>query len=135
MRQRVAALLSLLVVLRCPAVAVAQDKIVYPKGFAHWTLHTPPKDDSEESRKANYSDYEWVVSKSRNRVIIKKRVSNLPEQPTLTFDIERPKGAYAPYLIGLRYIARVNDGWLVGFNAGEWGGALWWFSPNYLFDD
>lgn len=130
MRQRVAALLFLLLASLRPAVAAAQERIVYPKGFARWTLHTPPKNDSAESRKANYSDYEWVVSRSHNRVIIKKQVSNEPQQPTLPFDVEHLKGNNTPYFLGLRYIAKVNDGWLVGFNAGEWGGTLWWFSPN-----
>ncbi|MDM8544833.1 hypothetical protein QUF90_27515 [Desulfococcaceae bacterium HSG9] len=25
-------------------------------------------------------------------------------------------------------VCRVGDGWLVGHDAGEWGGSLWWFS-------
>jgi hypothetical protein len=28
---------------------------------------------------------------------------------------------------GSRHVARVEDGWLVGFDAGEFGGGLWWF--------
>jgi hypothetical protein len=27
-------------------------------------------------------------------------------------------------------VAKVDDGWLVGFDAGEFGGGLWWFSPD-----
>jgi hypothetical protein len=27
-------------------------------------------------------------------------------------------------------IAEVPDGWIIAFDAGEWGGALWWFSPD-----
>lgn len=29
---------------------------------------------------------------------------------------------------GEKYTFKVLDGWLIGFNAGEWGGSLWWFS-------
>ena len=29
---------------------------------------------------------------------------------------------------GDRHVLGVADGWLVGFNAGEFGGGLWWFS-------
>lgn len=31
---------------------------------------------------------------------------------------------------GNRYVARVPDGWIVGFDDGEFGGGLWWFSPT-----
>ena len=38
-----------------------------------------------------------------------------------------------------RLFSRVGDGWLVGFNHGEWGGALYWFSSdgkrNYKVSD
>ena len=25
---------------------------------------------------------------------------------------------------------KVADGWLIGRNAGEWGGDLWWYAPD-----
>lgn len=31
---------------------------------------------------------------------------------------------------GHRHVLEVSDGWLVGFDAGEFGGGLWWFSPD-----
>ncbi len=31
---------------------------------------------------------------------------------------------------GNRYAARVDDGWLVGFDNGEFGGGLWWFDDR-----
>jgi len=31
---------------------------------------------------------------------------------------------------GNRHVARVDDGWLVGFDEGEFGGGLWWFSDR-----
>lgn len=31
---------------------------------------------------------------------------------------------------GSRHVARVDDGWLVGFDAGEFGGWLWWFGED-----
>ena len=32
-------------------------------------------------------------------------------------------------LQGLRRVLRAEDGWFVGTDAGEWGGALWWYPP------
>lgn len=31
---------------------------------------------------------------------------------------------------GDRHVARVDDGWLVGFDDGEFGGGLWWFAGD-----
>jgi hypothetical protein len=31
---------------------------------------------------------------------------------------------------GERRALRVSDGWIVGFNDGEFGGGLWWFDPE-----
>lgn len=30
----------------------------------------------------------------------------------------------------VRHVLRVDDGWLVGFDAGEWDGSLWWFNAD-----
>lgn len=46
----------------------------------------------------------------------------------LPFTIEG--GTAAEGLYGRRFSAKVADGWIVGFNAGEWGAGLWWFSPD-----
>jgi len=27
-------------------------------------------------------------------------------------------------------LVKTTDGWLIGWNAGEWGGSVWWFSPD-----
>jgi hypothetical protein len=31
---------------------------------------------------------------------------------------------------GVAITAKTSDGWLIGFDAGEFGGGLWWFSKN-----
>jgi hypothetical protein len=35
-----------------------------------------------------------------------------------------------PDRAGERYVLRTDDGWLVGFNDGEFGGGLWWFNRD-----
>ena len=32
--------------------------------------------------------------------------------------------------LGRSQVIAVHDGWLVSFDVGEWGGALWWFSMH-----
>jgi hypothetical protein len=41
-----------------------------------------------------------------------------------------PRGSHQDGLAGEWFSARVPDGWLIGYNAGEFGAALWWFSPD-----
>jgi hypothetical protein len=48
--------------------------------------------------------------------------------PPMPFTIER--GSAKDGLGGEWFSSKVTDGWIIGFNAGEWGGALWWFSPD-----
>lgn len=33
-------------------------------------------------------------------------------------------------MAGDRHVEKVENGWLIGFDAGEWGGTLWWFSED-----
>jgi hypothetical protein len=96
-----------------------------PKG---WVLYAAPDADSSALQCANYSRREWKVS-HKNEVIDISPFSEGVEE-SLPFKIQ-PKSAVAG-LAGDRRVKRVSDGWLVGFNAGEFGGALWWFSVDGL---
>ncbi|HEY9109944.1 MAG TPA: hypothetical protein VIN58_24975, partial [Roseateles sp.] len=71
---------------------------------------------------ANYSKLEWQVHLDGQRIC-----ARLDEQVSG----QRPK--FVPQADGFRgasSFARVDDGWLVGFNQGEFGAALYWFSEN-----
>lgn len=72
----------------------------------------------------NYSDEEWSVSVAGGKLKV-KRGANSPQPDPLPFEV--PGGEDR---IGRRHIARVTDGWLVGFDAGEFGGGLWWHSSD-----
>ena len=121
-----AALLLCLVQL---ASALAKDIVVFPKDFSRWRTTKPAEYDSAAWREANDSDRDWEVSRRGTGVVVKLRPWDEPDQP-LPFEIKPPKGSYAPMLRGQRYVTMVNNGWIVGFNAGEWGGTLWWFSSD-----
>jgi hypothetical protein len=76
---------------------------------------------------AAFSEREWQVASEGDRLKISAYRRGFVEDP-LPFDIEPGKAAEG--LAGDRHAKRVNDGWLVGFDAGEFGGALWWFSAD-----
>ena len=77
----------------------------------------------------SYSKSEWEVNKlSGAHVTITPHFSNRPYTSQLPFEIIVSEGENG--LVGDRQILRVTDGWLIGFDAGEWGGALWWFNED-----
>jgi hypothetical protein len=75
---------------------------------------------------ANYSSLEWRVSVADGHIC----ADLVPDTERLRTGA-RP--AFEPEADGFRgasQFARVNDGWLVGFNHGEFGAALYWFSKD-----
>ncbi len=44
--------------------------------------------------------------------------------------LQGPAGLGQGWASGRWYSVKVSDGWIIGFNAGEWGARLWWFSPD-----
>lgn len=66
----------------------------------------------------------WTVSLSNGVLEVVPRTVERTDDP-LPFD--PPSGRDR---IGRRHVLRVSDGWLVGFDAGEFGGGLWWFGPE-----
>ncbi|MBU2574776.1 MAG: hypothetical protein KKH28_11935 [Elusimicrobia bacterium] len=92
-----------------------------------WVLYPAPEADSASLRCAGFSGSAWSVSLVGGNVKINPR-SGAPVDEPLPFEI-RPKDTAAG-LGGDRRVKRVKNGWLIGFDAGEFGGALWWFSAN-----
>lgn len=89
----------------------------------------PPRADrvarSLWSYAANYSEIEWHVSPVDGQVRV--RQSKKVEQaagPRPEFD------AKADRFDEPSVFAQVDDGWLVGFNHGEFGAAIYWFSRD-----
>jgi len=74
---------------------------------------------------ANYSNLEWSVYKEDGKPSAKsgqEAPAKRPNQPKFT-----PK---AGKFDGASECVAVDDGWLVGFNEGEFGAALYWFSQD-----
>jgi hypothetical protein len=95
-----------------------------PKG---WVIYRfPDEPDNSVLRCAAFSKREWQVTPEGEGVKIspyqERRV-----QDSIPFDIQLDAAAD---LAGDRHVKRVSDGWLVGYDAGEFGGALWWFGVD-----
>ncbi len=78
------------------------------------------------SNAANRSDYEWKVLKEGDTVkaVFGKDVNRSHEKPPFTPHAENFQDTY-PYAS-----LKVDDGWLIGFNQGEFGRALYWFDRS-----
>lgn len=74
---------------------------------------------------ANHADLEWQVHVDGGRVCAR------PVTPDERIAAQRPDFVpEADEFRGASRFARVDDGWLVAFNHGEFGAALYWFSQD-----
>jgi hypothetical protein len=69
---------------------------------------------------ANYSRHQWSVERSNGINVYDSEVDKRPGA-VLPSGFVRTKEMH-----GRAIVQKVADGWLVGFNAGEFGGGLWW---------
>lgn len=121
--------------------AMAQDQNgekkaeeLLPKG---WKLYSSGRPSDSDLAQANKSQEEWRVSLQKGSLRIStdsveadnrdiKKLPTLILKKLLTLPIaEVGEGAKKPQLI-----LWTKDGWFLGFDFGEWGGSLWWFSPD-----
>lgn len=111
------------------AAAVHADDLQYPREISRWHEAAPPPESDREGSEAwffgaNYSDHHWHVFEKQGAVH-----GELGD----TLPVRGPRPDFAPEAGGFTggaAFARVDDGWLVGFNNGEFGAALYWFSPD-----
>lgn len=85
-----------------------------------------PADLLAWSYAANYSPYDWRIRSESGHII-----ASSDTDPDAA--LKRAGLLFQPAAPGRHHIAdvaRVNDGWLVAFNDGEFGAALYWFSAN-----
>ena len=99
-----------------------------------WVLYSTPKENSREIQCANNSRKEWKVEAENGNLKIskyayeeneqiKKLPPNLQEIISKNRNIKKGLGGYL-------HIESFEKGWLIGSDAGEWGGSFFWFSEN-----
>ena len=109
-----------------------------PADVTMWTP-VPALQYRKSLETASESRYEWAISVESDQITtrLKSNKRLFEEKPAFPLD-----GKEIPLLIraNARTISfRVEDGWLVAYDAGEWGAAIWWYSPdgkrNYQISD
>lgn len=98
----------------------------FPNGWSE-TLQPAEKISGGNSLAcANYSRHEWKVASTLTGVqVFDSAGSNRGTQTALPPHFVRTR-----QMRGVPVSTRTVDGWLVGFDAGEFGGGLWWSSED-----
>jgi hypothetical protein len=117
-------------------------QLEYPRQVARWQVVPHPSESDMLAYErwlcaANYAiDIEWRVFVNDGQVCAQLTNELLEQQPTYP-NFTPPRRRF--YSQGRRIYCPVDDGWLVGFNNGEFGAALYWFSHdgerNYKISD
>jgi hypothetical protein len=109
--------------------STAAPRLEFPSELGQWYETEPPEEDSEQALVARTdTEYEWAVTPGTAGPRVSLLVQGQGGPSPLPFEIK--PGPAAEGLVGKRTTSRVKDGWIVSFNAGEFGAALWWFSPD-----
>lgn len=115
-------LLALLLML----ASAPQQRGQFPSDLSRWVHTEPPLPDSAAVSAANRDDlHVWRAVLVGGRMVAQPFNPDASTGPLPRF---HPKETRA--FLGRRSWQRVSDGWLVGLDAGEWDGSLWWFSPD-----
>ena len=96
-----------------------------PPALESWTVNEP---DSVDRDGGSYPIHEWYVRIGHERVTVDRGTSKAVS--ALPFSVEPVRTAQGFELQGTQSVVAVVDGYLVGFDAGEFGGGLWWFSAD-----
>jgi hypothetical protein len=109
---------SILAFLLIPLLIFGQERLTFLK---NWNTYSIP----EKFMGYNNEKNNWIVYLDKNEIRVTDDFSYTYKQnlsnKKLPFKIDQP---------GLIDVIQVNDGYLVGFNRGEWGGSLCWYSKN-----
>lgn len=98
------------------------------KPVQKWKKHDLPSAD--DILQFNNSGISWVLYvDSSGQVIAQNKIAKFPSADTLPFKIYFDTSRAFSWR-GFRTVKKVNDGYLVGFNKGEFGGSLHWFSER-----
>ncbi len=92
-----------------------------------WKSYNVPTNRDSLS-KFNFDPNDWVVSFENQEVYVSSK-SKYSVKSILPFEI-KPSDEEKHIFRGKRSVLKVDDGFLVGFYRGEWGGNLYWFSKD-----
>ena len=109
----------------CPTKVPRREPVASAPLPTGWVA-LPGAPDAQALRCGNLSRREWLVRRGGSEVEIALAPRRAPDD-SLPFSLS---GKANEGLAGTRKVKPVDRGFLVGFDAGEHGGALWWFGAN-----
>jgi hypothetical protein len=94
-----------------------------------WLAHSTPTENSSEIACANYSNLEWLVSTSQTGTV---EITARPKPyGAKSSTLELPSGVKRDKdMLGVESKVKTSNGWLLGFDAGEFGGGLWFANDS-----
>ena len=109
--------------------SLAAQSVDFPSDLERWYVTDPPEVQTVPWWVAQTDiKHEWVVTPGDAGPRVKLLIQQKDSPSPLPFEIK--PGSAREGLAGERKTAKVDDGWIVSFNAGEFGAGLWWFSPG-----
>ncbi|WP_394843634.1 hypothetical protein LZC95_42110 [Pendulispora brunnea] len=109
----------------CPTRVPRREPVAHVPPPAGWVA-LPGAPDPQALKCGNLSRREWAVKRGARDVEI-ALANRRPVDDPLPFPLT---GKAREGLAGTRRVKPVDNGFLVGFDAGEHGGALWWFGSS-----
>jgi hypothetical protein len=108
----------------------ALPTVIYSPDPAKWYVVPSAKYSHKELfNKAHDSDKQWFIfPDAKNGRVIATPHRELIPQPRPDFSLAAKETDV--HLGWYRCVTKVDDGWLVGYNSGEFGGAVCWFSED-----
>jgi hypothetical protein len=121
--------LALLCAAMPASAALNAGSVDFPDDLEKWIAVDPPENGSDGWLVAtNDVEHLWRVTLRDRRPRAELCSGSVQSPAPLPFEIN--PGSAREGLSGRRFSANVADGWIVAFNAGEFGAGLWWFSPD-----
>ena len=114
--------LALLLLMMPQKGQVFSSSPAFPVGW----VEAPAPSQGSVLQCANYSRHEWSVEWSSGINVYDSSVEKRPGKAL------PPGFVRTKEMKGRTMVQKVADGWLVGFNAGEFGGGLWWSDESGL---
>lgn len=88
-------------------------------------IHAPSRERNDGLWQCAAYGGSWVVSNDGGSIALRRFDPRREKQEPIP-----PKVSLSKKMIGRRTFKPTSSGWLAGFDAGEFGGGLWWFSRD-----
>lgn len=108
-------------------VLIPAAPLVNGKPIKDLIINEPPT--MEEARKLNYSKGLEVYLDSNNQIKYRDYAFERAKGTELAFTLAANKSDRYSF-DGKQVNLKIKDGWLIGFDGGEWGGTLFWFNED-----